>query len=217
MSFEFASDFFAIIWLDIVLSGDNALIIGLAAAGLSPELRRKAILFGMIMAAVLRIIFAAGATYLLQIPGLTFAGALLLLWVAWRLWQEIRAQIPQKADEVVEDVGHIREGEGYTGVPTKTLGSALLSITVADLSMSIDNVLAVAAIADENVELLVFGLVLSIALMGLAATMIVKILVRYPWVSYLGVAMLIYVAGDMMYHGWPEVIGLMGMEPAVHG
>lgn len=200
-------NFSSIILADIVLSGDNALIIGMAAASLSPELRKEAILFGMIMAAVLRIIFAIFATYLLAIKGLLFVGGLLLLWVLWRLYNDIREDMAKKATEAQED---IEEG-GYQGPPRRTLMSALISITVADVSMSIDNVLAVAAIARDDVTLLVFGLALAILLMVFAATMIVKLMTRFPWISWLGLVVLIYVSCRMLWEGWPEVAVLAGL------
>lgn len=192
-------DFGAIVLADLVLSGDNALIIGMAAASLSPELRKRAILFGIIVAATLRIIFALVATKLLGVPGLLFLGALLLFWVCWRLYGEIRDNIDREAASALESAEH--GDEGYTGPARKTLFQALVSITVADLSMSIDNVLAVAAIADGNTEMLVFGLGLAILLMAFAATLIMKILTRFPAISWLGLAVLIYVAGDMFYRG----------------
>ena len=192
-------DFGAIVLADLVLSGDNALIIGMAAASLSPELRKRAILFGIIVAAGLRIIFALVATKLLGVPGLLFLGSLLLFWVCWRLYGEIRDNIDREAARALETADHL--DEGYTGPPRKTLFQALVSITVADLSMSIDNVLAVAAIADGNTEMLVFGLGLAILLMAFAATLIMKILTRFPAISWLGLAVLIYVAGDMFYRG----------------
>ena len=200
-------DFMSIVIADIVLSGDNALIIGMAAASLSPELRKKAIFFGMAMAAFLRIVFAVFATYLLEIKGLLFIGGLLLLWVSWRLYREIREGIPEHAAEAVEDA---QEG-GYRGPPRRTLGSALVSITIADVSMSIDNVLAVAAIARDNTSLLVFGLVLAILLMAFCAAIIVKLLTRYPWISWLGLIILIYVSCRMLWEGWPEVAVLAGL------
>ena len=192
-------DFGAIVLADLVLSGDNALIIGMAAASLSPELRKRAILFGIIVAAGLRIIFALVATKLLGVPGLLFLGSLLLFWVCWRLYGEIRDNLDREAARALETADHL--DEGYTGPPRKTLFQALVSITVADLSMSIDNVLAVAAIADGNTEMLVFGLGLAILLMAFAATLIMKILTRFPAISWLGLAVLIYVAGDMFYRG----------------
>lgn len=200
-------NFSSIILADIVLSGDNALIIGMAASSLSPELRKKAILFGMIMAAVLRIIFAIFATYLLAIKGLLFIGGLLLLWVSWRLYKDIREDMAKRAEEAQEDV----EEGGYQGPPRRSLMSALISITVADVSMSIDNVLAVAAIARDDVTLLVFGLALAILLMAFAATMIVKLMTRFPWISWLGLVVLLYVSGRMLWEGWPEVAVLAGL------
>jgi len=135
-----------IIIADLILSGDNALIIGMAAAGLAPELRKKAILYGMVIAAVLRIVFAVIATTLLGIPGILFVGGLLLFWVCWRLFVEIRAGVDEQAEHAMEMAENPEEG--YTGAPRRTLASALISITIADVSMSLDNVLAVAAIAD---------------------------------------------------------------------
>jgi len=195
-----ALDFGKIIIADLILSGDNALIIGMAAAGLSPELRKKAILYGMVIAALLRIVFAVVATKLLGIPGLLFFGALLLFWVCWRLFVEIRAQHDARAEEALEMAGNPEEG--YTGPPRRTMASALISITIADVSMSLDNVLAVAAIADGDTTMLVFGLGLAILLMAFAATMIMHLLARYPWISWLGLFVLVYVAAEMMYRGF---------------
>lgn len=188
-----------IIIADLILSGDNALIIGMAAASLAPELRKRAILYGMVIAAVLRIVFAVVATKLLGFPGLLFAGSLLLFWVCWRLYVEIRENVDEKAEHALEEAEN-PEG-GYQGAPRRTLGSALISITIADVSMSLDNVLAVAAIADGDTNMLVFGLVLAILLMAFAATMIMKLLTRYPWISWVGLAVLLYVAVEMFYRG----------------
>ena len=196
---ELATDFFFIVVADIVLSGDNALIIGMAAASLAPELRKKAILYGMIVAAVLRIVFAVVATKLLGIPGLLLVGALLLFWVCWRLFVEIKDHVDGQASEALEAAGDPEQG--YTGKPRRTLGQALISITIADVSMSLDNVLAVAAIADGNTNMLVFGLGLAIVLMAFAATLIMKLLTKYPWISWLGLFVLIYVASEMFYRG----------------
>jgi len=188
-----------IIIADLVLSGDNALIIGMAAAGLSPELRKRAILYGMVIAAVLRIVFAVVATKLLGIPGIYFVGALLLFWVCWRLFVEIREGVDEQAELALETADDL--SEGYTGAPRRTLNSALISITIADVSMSLDNVLAVAAIADGDTTQLVFGLGLAIVLMAFAATMIMKLLAKYPAISWLGLAVLLYVSSDMLYRG----------------
>lgn len=208
-------DFSQIVIADIILSGDNALIIGMAAAGLAPELRKKAILFGMVIAAVLRIAFAIVATKLLGIPGILFVGACLLFWVCWRLYSDLREGAaeqlqPAEALEMAED-----ESQGYTGPPRRTMLSALISITIADVSMSLDNVLAVAAIADGDTQKLVFGLGLAILLMAFAATMIMKLLTKFPWISWLGLVVLLYVASEMMYRGLQDpsygVLKLIGM------
>jgi len=193
------TDYFKIIVADIVLSGDNALIIGMAAAGLAPELRKQAILFGMVVAAVLRVIFALIATKLLGIPGLLLVGSLLLFWVCWNLYKEIRDQAEQRAAEAM---GTADDPEaGYTGAPRRSLASALWTITLADVSMSIDNVLAVAAIADGDQTKLVIGLAIAIIAMACFATLIMKLLTRYPWISWLGLFVLIYVSAEMLYKG----------------
>jgi YjbE family integral membrane protein len=191
-----------IVFADIILSGDNALVIGMAAAGLSPKLRRRAILFGMAAAAGLRILFAALATVLLQLPGILFFGGLLLALVCWRFFLELRAHVPAEAEHVLEE-------EGYTGPPRRTLLSALITITMADVSMSIDNVLAVAAIARDDIGLLVFGLALAILMMALAATMIMRIMSRYPALSWLGLVFLGYLTVEMLHAGWPGFVDLV--------
>lgn len=192
-------DFTKIIIADLILSGDNALIIGMAAAGLAPELRKKAILYGMIIAAVMRILFAVIATKLLGIPGILFVGGLLLFYVCWRLYQEIREGTASEAEHAMEDAENPEKGN--TGPPQRTLGAALVSITIADVSMSLDNVLAVAAIADGDTTKLVFGLGLAILLMAFAATLIMNLLTTYPWISWLGLIVLFYVASEMLYRG----------------
>ena len=196
-------DFSKIIIADLILSGDNALIIGMAAAGLSPELRKKAILYGMIIAAVLRIVFAVVATKLLGIPGILFIGGLLLFWVCWRLFVEIREGVDAHAEQAMEDASNPEAG--YTGPPKRTMASALISITIADVSMSLDNVLAVAAIADGDTTMLVFGLALAIVLMAFAATLIMHLLTKYPWISWVGLIVLVYVAVEMFYRGFVDV------------
>ena len=202
--------FSQIIIADLVLSGDNALIIGMAAAGLAPELRKKAILYGMVIAALLRIVFAVAATKLLGIPGIYFIGGVLLFWVCWRLFREIRENVDEKAQHAMEMA---EDGsEGYTGAPRRSLSSALLSITIADVSMSLDNVLAVAAIADGDTRQLVFGLALAIVLMAFAATLIMKLLAKYHWISWAGLAVLVYVSADMLYRGvFDERTGLLAL------
>ena len=196
-------DIVQIIFADIILSGDNALVIGMAAAGLSPELRRKAIIMGMALAAFLRIFFAAIAAYLIAVPGILFFGGLLLAWVCWRFYGEIREHLSAKAeDELAEP--------GYQGPPRKTLASALVTITIADVSMSIDNVLAVAAIARDDTTILIFGLALAIIFMAFFATMIMRLMTRLPWLSWLGLFFLIFLSGEMMWDGWPAVAAMVG-------
>ncbi len=190
-------DYSAIIIADLILSGDNALIIGMAAAGLSPELRKKAILYGMVIAAVLRVVFAVIATKLLGVPGLLFVGGLLLVWVCWSLYKDIRNHTDHQAEMAMEEA----ESGGYEGKPKRTMKQALIAITIADVSMSLDNVLAVAAIADGDSTKLIVGLGLAILLMAFAATMIMKLLASYPWISWLGLIVLIYVAFEMLYRG----------------
>ena len=201
--FETVMAYGQIIIADLILSGDNALIIGMAAAGLSPKLRKRAILYGMVIAAVLRIVFAVIATTLLDIPGILFIGSVLLFWVCWRLFQEIRDSMEREAQEAMLAANDLEQG--YTGAPRKTMAGALISITIADVSMSLDNVLAVAAIADGDKQILIFGLGLAIILMACAATLIMKLLTNYPWISWLGLIVLLYVAGEMMFRGFFDI------------
>lgn len=187
-----------IIFADIILSGDNALVIGMAAASLSPQLRKKAIFYGMALAAILRIVFATIATYLIAIPGILFIGGLLLTWVCWRFYGDLRENVSGQAKDALDD-------PGYQGSPRRQMWKALVTITIADVSMSIDNVIAVAAIARDNAMLLVFGLALAIAFMALFATMIMNLMTQHPWLSYAGLIFLIYLAGSMLVDGAPEV------------
>ena len=197
---ETAMAYGQIIIADLILSGDNALIIGMAAAGLSPELRKRAILYGMVIAAVLRIIFAVIATTLLGIPGILFIGSLLLFWVCWRLFQDIRSA---NSNQTHSDTSAMSNTDA--AVPEKTMAAALISISIADVSMSLDNVLAVAAIADGDRQILIFGLGLAIILMAFAATIIMKLLTKFPWISWLGLIVLLYVAGEMLYRGFFDI------------
>ena len=189
-----------VILIDLVLAGDNAIVIGLAAAGLPKEQRNKAILIGVGAATLLRIVFATLTTQLLAIVGLLLAGGILLLWVCWKMWRELRAGHEEHAVT--------SEGTGE-GAPTKTLAQATWQIVIADVSMSLDNVLAVAGAAREHPMVLVFGLALSIALMGLAASFIAKLLQKHRWIAYVGLAVILYVAGEMIYRGalesWPHL------------
>jgi YjbE family integral membrane protein len=189
-----------VIIIDLVLAGDNAVVIGLAAAGLPKEQRGKAILIGIIAATVLRIVFAGLTTQLLQIVGLLLAGGLLLLWVCWKMWRELR-------DSHHEEKAALDGDE--SGAPRKTLAQATWQIIIADVSMSLDNVLAVAGAAREHPTVLIIGLALSIALMGVAASFIARLLHNHRWIAYVGLAVILYVAGDMIYRGalevWPQL------------
>lgn len=206
MNAEILADLAAIVWLDIVLSGDNALVIGMAASALAVHLQRRAILFGMMLAVAIRIAAALTATYLYEIPWIKFVGGLALLWVALKLYQEVRNVSALKAEATSAVIG------SGASQDRRSLMKALATITIADVSMSIDNVLAVAGIAQDNRVLLVFGLALSIMLMAFCATMVCKILLRRPWISYIGVALLVVVAGDMLHSSWDDMALFMGMQ-----
>ena len=199
-----------VIAIDLVLAGDNAIVIGLAAAGLPREQRAKAILVGIIAATVLRIGFALVATTLLAIIGLLLAGGILLLWVCWKMWRELRAGHgdANRAEEALSDTDLNRDGV-VAGGPKKTFAQAAWQIVIADISMSLDNVLAVAGAAREHPEVLIFGLVLSIALMGLAASFIARLLNKHRWIAYLGLAIILYVSLDMIWRGGHEVMPLI--------
>jgi len=203
-----------VIMIDLVLAGDNAVVIGLAVAGLPAEMRGRAILLGIAAATVLRIIFAALTSQLLSIIGLLLAGGILLLWVCWKMWRELRTPSPEEvnAEEALEGLDLNADGS-VSGTPSgKTFGQAAWQIIIADVSMSLDNVLAVAGAAREHPTVLVIGLTLSIALMGLAANYIAKLLHHHRWIAYVGLAIILYVAGDMIYRGffevWPHVNGV---------
>ena len=201
-----------VITIDLVLAGDNAIVIGLAAAGLPKDQRNKAILVGIIAATVLRIIFATITVQLLAITGLLLAGGLLLLWVCWKMWRELRqghANEDQRAAEALSGQDLNADGSVAGGGPRKTFAQAAWQIVIADVSMSLDNVLAVAGAAREHPTVLVFGLVLSIALMGLAASFIARLLNRHRWVAFVGLAIILYVALDMVWRGWHEVAPML--------
>ncbi len=182
---------------DLVLAGDNAMIIGVAAAGLSPQLRRRAVIIGLIAATSLRIGFALVAVKLLAIIGLTLAGGILLLWVAWKMLREIQhAAVTHKLHCAVSLEASSKE----------RFRSALLKIVIADVSMSLDNVLAVAGAARDHIWILVTGLVISVALTGLAASMLARLLGRFRWITYVGLAMIGYIACRMIWDGAHEVM-----------
>jgi YjbE family integral membrane protein len=196
-----------VILIDLVLAGDNAIVIGLAAAGLPEQQRAKAILIGIGAATLMRIGFAGVTTQLLQVVGLLLAGGLLLLWVCWKMWRELRAMhaAENAAVEAVSDFDVNADGTIVGVAPRKTLAQATWQIIVADVSMSLDNVLAVAGAARDHPYVLVFGLILSIALMGLAASFIARLLQKHRWIAYVGLAVILYVAVEMCYRGVVEV------------
>lgn len=206
----------SVILIDVVMSGDNAVIIGLAAAGLPADMRRKVIVFGILGATVLRIAFASITVQLLEIIGLTLAGGILLLWVAWRMWRELRAQSPAAAEVTASAAGGGNaavDGADHAHAGHKTFRQAFVSIIVADLSMSLDNVLAVAGAAQGHTYILAIGLGLSIVLMGIAANFIARLLERYHWIAYVGLAVVAYVALDMIYRGSMEVMAATHLMP----
>lgn len=186
-----------VILIDIVLAGDNAIVIGALAAGLPPEQRRKVILIGIIAALVLRIGFALIVTQLLQVIGLVFAGGVLLLWVAWRMYREIGHGASGYSPGSPEI-----EGDESSGLrPAKSFAGAAWAVAVADVSMSLDNVLAVAGAARDHPGILMVGLVIAVALMGVAANLIAKYIERYRWIAWIGLIVIVYVAGSMIYGG----------------
>ena len=179
---------------DIVLSGDNALIIGMAASAVPEKSRKKVIFIGLMAAALLRLLFALVASYLISIPGLLLIGGLLLFWVCWKFYGDIK-----------EFTSNDKAGHKHEGSKGKGMKAAIITIIIADVSMSLDNVIAVTAIARDNTTLLMFGIALAILLMAVFATAIVKILTRFKWLSYLGLAFLIYLSADMTIDGWKQV------------
>ncbi|HEX3653890.1 MAG TPA: TerC family protein [Rhizomicrobium sp.] len=191
-----------VILIDIVLAGDNAVVIGLVASRVPKANRKRVIFWALVVAVVLRIILATVTATLLDVIGLTFAGGLLLLWVTWRLWREIRHAEEKKVDlQKIRDAGD----EAEDRQPGVTLRRAVMQVALADLSMSLDNVLAVAGAAMDHVWVLTIGLLLSIALMGLAATLIANLLQRHPWISYAGLIIVLYVAARMIWLGGMEI------------
>lgn len=179
-----------VLMIDLVLAGDNAVVIGLAAARVPAHLRKKVILWGLIAAVVLRIGLAVVAVELMAIIGLTLAGGILLLWVCWRMWRDI----------------HDSGAEAETAIqPGDSLRKAILQIVLADISMSLDNVLGVAGAARDHIDVLIIGLILSVALMGVAANAVARLLQRYRWISYVGLLIVLYVAVSMIWEGAHQV------------
>jgi YjbE family integral membrane protein len=206
--------FLQVIMIDLVLAGDNAIVIGLAAAGLPPPMRRKAILIGIAAATVLRIVFALIATQILAFTGLLLAGGFLLLWVCYKMWQELRGQ--SEENEAVRAM-HTADALVHPGA-RKTLGQAVAQIVIADVSMSLDNVLAVAGAAQRHFDALIFGLGLSVVLMGFASAVIARLLNQFRWIAWVGLAVILYVAVRMVYEGADQIAGhALPMIPFIKG
>ena len=187
-----------VLMIDVLLAGDNAIVVGALAAGLPAEQRRKVIMIGIIAALVLRIGFALVVTQMMQIVGLIFAGGLLLLWVSWKMYRELHPAGQSGGSPEIE-------GDESSGLkPSKSFAAAAWSVAVADVSMSLDNVLAVAGAAREHPGILIVGLILSVALMGIAANIIAKYIERYRWIAYVGLLVILYVAGRMIYDGFMD-------------
>jgi YjbE family integral membrane protein len=187
--------FFQILFIDIVLAGDTAIVVGALAAGLPPEQRRKVIMIGVLAALVLRIAIALVVSQLLQIVGLVLAGGILLLWVAWKMYRELRHKNESPGCEEIE-------GDEHSGLqPAKSFAGAAWGVAVADVSMSLDNVLAVAGAAKDHPYILIFGLILSVILMGVAANFIARYIERYRWIAWIGLVVILWVALKMIYEG----------------
>lgn len=198
-----------VIMIDLVLAGDNAIVIGMAAAGLAPEMRRKAILIGILAATVLRIVFALMTTWLMGLIGLILLGGILLLWVCWKMYRELTTPEHQvhEAEEALHNSDTNADGTVGSKAGGKTLRQAVTQIIIADVSMSLDNVLAVAGAAKDHFWALIFGLALSVVMMGVASAFIAKLLHRHKWIAWVGFAIILYVAIRMIYEGADQVLG----------
>lgn len=190
--------FLQVLMIDLVLAGDNAIVVGALAAGLPADQRKKVILIGVLAALVLRIAFALVVQQLMGIVGLIFIGGLLLAWVAWKMWRELRHTGQSHGSPEIQ-------GDEHSGLkPAKSFAGAAWAVAVADVSMSLDNVLAVAGAAREHPGIMIVGLIFAVALMGLAANIIAKYIERYRWIAYFGLAVIVYVAVKMIYEGWVD-------------
>jgi len=193
--------------VDLVLAGDNAIVVAMAVVGLPREERARVMILGIAAATVLRVVFALLTVYLLQVIGLVLAGGILLLWVSWKLWRELREQVEEDhAAENIDEIVHTQPLE-HPAPARKSTRAAVAQIMIADVSMSLDNVLAVAGIARDHAWVLIVGLGLSIAFMGLAAVFIARLLARHHWIGYVGLVVIFYVAVKMMYDGTIQVMG----------
>lgn len=204
LSLGAASALIQVILVDLVLAGDNAIVVGMASAGLPERQRARIIAIGIFLAVVMRIGFALATVQLLQITGVLLVGGLLLAWVCWKLWQELRAHVNHAraaASRAVERLPHEQR--------SKSVRQAIVQIVIADLSMSLDNVLAVAGVAREHLWVLIFGLMLSVVLMGVAATLVARVLATRVWIGYIGLVVIVYVAGAMIWEGGAELYLLL--------
>lgn len=190
--------FLQVLMIDLVLAGDNAIVVGALAAGLPAEQRRKVIFIGVLAALVLRILFALIVTQLMQIIGLILVGGLLLLWVAWRMWRDLHHEGESWGSEEIV-------GDEHAGLrPAKSFVGAAWAVAIADVSMSLDNVLAVAGAAREHPGFLIVGLIFAVAMMGIAANLIARYIERYRWIAWIGLLVIVYVALKMIYDGWVD-------------
>ena len=190
--------FLQVLMIDLVLAGDNAIVVGALAAGLPADQRKKVILIGVLAALVLRILFALIVTQLLQIIGLILVGGLLLLWVAWRMWRDLHHEGESWGSEEIV-------GDEHAGLkPAKSFAGAAWAVAVADVSMSLDNVLAVAGAARDHPGILIVGLIFAVAMMGIAANIIARYIERYKWIAWIGLLVILYVAVKMIYDGWVD-------------
>jgi YjbE family integral membrane protein len=204
-----------VILVDLVLAGDNAIVVAMAVAALPARQRAQAMFAGIAAATFLRIAFSAVVVQLLQIVGLLLAGGLLLVWVCWKLWRELRAESRRRAAQrsaAGEGVLEAGDAKAHSEAP-KSLREAIVQIVIADVSMSLDNVLAVAGAAREHTWVLVVGLALSVAFMGLSAVLIARLLTKHHWIGYVGLAVIVYVAGSMIWEGAFEVLEAANGEP----
>ena len=197
-----------VIIVDLVLAGDNAIVVGMVAAGLPAKERTRVIAIGIVAATLMRVAFAAVTVQLLQIVGLLLAGGLLLLWVAWKLWRDIRARRNATRSTPDPPAGGMDAVTGAGHEPPRSLRSAIVQIVIADVSMSLDNVLAVAGVARDHTWVLVVGLVLSVAFMGLAAAWIARQLEHRPWIAYVGLLVICYVSLAMIVEGAQEIVAV---------
>ena len=189
---NFFLDISQIILADVVLSGDNALVIGMAASQFDVKLRKKIIFYGLLIAAIFRILLASIASYLISVPGLLFLAGILLFWVSWTFYKDIK---DFKEENISSEINDIQKNE------KGNFKKALVTIAIADLSMSLDNIVAITAIARDNTSLLIFGLILSILIMAIFATAIIKLLIKYKWIAYIGLVFLVYLSFDMTLDG----------------